>query len=88
MAKTVSLNEFIYTKLAALSGEFTAKAGKPVSLGMTVAILLMCYETFMELYPGLRKNIEKILKESAIASPREFDKYWDDILKKIVEGSE
>ena len=86
MAKTVSLNDFIYSKLASLSGEFTAIAGKPISLGMTVAILLIVYEGSKNLIPEFHKNLEKILK-GPIRAPEEFDQYWDNIFKKITRGS-
>lgn len=84
MAKTVSLNEFTYTKLASLSGELTALAKKPVSLGMTVHLAVISFEAVM-FAPGVKGLWEKILPK--VTSPEDFDKQWDAFYKLITKQS-
>jgi hypothetical protein len=83
MAKTVSLNEFTYSKLAALSGELTIIVKKPVSLGMTVHLALMILEHDYQ-NPEMRKWIEASLQTAL--PPEEFDKQWENLFKKITKS--
>ena len=83
MAKTVSLNEFTYSKLAAMSGDLTSIARKPVSLGMTMHVALIVLEVALEYEPELTKTLKDAFRTSM--SPEEFDKHWDRLYKSITK---
>ena len=84
MAKTVSLNELTYSKLAALSGELTIMSEKPISLGLTVHIALITFETLIE-NREKRKRLEEKLKHLRISSAEDFDKGMDALYKLITK---
>lgn len=83
MVKTIGLNEMVYTDLVKLSGRLTVAAGKPISLGMAVYIAVTTLENTLDNNPELKANIEKILRDTEIATPEQFDAAWDSIYHMI-----
>jgi hypothetical protein len=83
MAKTVSINDYTYSKLAVLAGRFSIMAEKPISLGMTIDMALDWVENILKL-PGMEENLKKQFSESeSIATPEEFEAAWDEFFQSI-----
>ncbi|MCW4024046.1 MAG: hypothetical protein NWF01_03310 [Candidatus Bathyarchaeota archaeon] len=80
MAKTVNLPEKIHDDLVAVSEELTLMAKKPVSVSMTVSLLMEIYRAHMNNPCALDAFSQQMLN-SDILSPEEFDNMWDEPLK-------
>ena len=76
MAKVVSLPQILYNDLASVSGELTIMARKPVSLAMSVSILIAVFHAHVS-EPCARDALAQRLANANMMSPEEFDKVWD-----------
>lgn len=84
MTKTVSLNDLTYSELAVLAGRLSMMAKKPISLGMTIAIVTVVFEKLLS-FPGVEERWGKMLSEvsAKMLTPEEFDIHWDEFFKVI-----
>ena len=83
MAKTVSLNEYTYSAVAAMSGKLTAMAKKPISLGMAIHMAVIMFDEQLSIEKVNKFFMEKILPE--VGKPEDFDKYWDEMYKILTK---
>ncbi len=77
VAKTVSLPNTVYDDLVSVSKELAAIAGKPISLSMTVYLLMAVYRAHLS-EPCARDAFRQRLASSDIMSPEEFEKALDE----------
>jgi hypothetical protein len=70
--KMVHLPDDVYEDLFSVSEELTAMAGKPVSVGMAVALLMEVYRAHLR-DPCARDVFHHSLASSNLMSPEEFD---------------
>ena len=80
MVKTVDLPLRVYEDLVNVSEELSLMAKKPVSLSMTMNLLVEVYHAHMN-NPCALDTFSQQLASLDIMSPEEFDKYWDEPLK-------
>jgi len=86
MTKTVSINDLTYADLVSLSGELTALAKKPISLGMTVLITLSTFRYYSKKFS--KSTWDMLAKGLAsTASPEEWDAQMDEVFKMITKGT-
>jgi hypothetical protein len=81
MAKTINLPEKIHEDLVAISEELTLMAKKPVSVSMTVNLLMEIYRAHMN-NPCALDAFSQQMRNLDILSPEEFDNMWDETLEK------
>jgi hypothetical protein len=81
MTKNVNLPEAVYADLVSVSEELTLMAKKPISLSMTVNLLIEVYHAHMN-NPCALDAFSLQLANQNIMSPEEFDKFWDDMPAK------
>ena len=80
MVKTVDLPLRVYEDLVKVSEELSLMAKKPVSLSMTMNLLVEVYHAHMN-NPCALDTFSQQLRSLDIMSPEEFDRYWDEPLK-------
>ena len=76
MPKTVSLPDTVYQDLVSVSEELSDMANKPISLSMTVYLLIAVYRAHIS-DACARDSFRHKLAASDIMSPEEFEKAWD-----------
>ncbi len=74
--KTVNLPDDVYEDLVCISNELTAVAGKPLSVGMAVALIIEVYRAHLR-DPCARDAFYQTLSRSNLMSPEEFDQTCD-----------
>jgi hypothetical protein len=74
--KPVNLPDDVHEDLVLLSNELTAIAGKPISVGMAVALLMEVYRAHLR-DPCARDAFYQTLSRSNLMSPEEFDQTCD-----------
>ena len=79
--KTVNLPDKIYDDLAKTSEELTLMAKKPISKSMAINLLIEVYHAHLN-NPCSLDAFSQQLKSLDIMAPEEFDKYWDEPVKK------
>ena len=70
----------VYEDLVKVSEELTLMAKKPVSLSMTVDLLVEVYRAHLN-NPCALDAFSQQLSNLKLMSPQEFDKYWDESIK-------
>jgi hypothetical protein len=84
LTKTINLPERVHTDLAAVSEELTLMAKKPISISMTLSLLMDVYRAHMN-NPCALDMFSQQLRNSDVLSPEDFDKIWDETPKKKPE---
>jgi hypothetical protein len=77
MTKPINLPEKIYDDLQKVSEELTFMAKKPISVSMTVNLLIEVYHAHLN-NPCALDAFSQQLASLNIMSPEEFDKFWDE----------
>lgn len=77
MAKTLNLPLRVYEDLTRVSEELSFMAKKPISLSMTVDLLMEIYRAHLS-NPCTLDMFSQQMRSLDLMSPEEFDKYWDD----------
>ena len=70
--KTVNLPDDVYEDIVLVSQELTAMAGKPISAGMAVALLMEVYRAHLR-DPCARDVFRQTLANSNLMTPEEFE---------------
>jgi hypothetical protein len=78
MARTLCLPEAVYMELTSVSEELTLMTKKPISLSMTIDLLIEVYRAHMNNACALDAFSQQLASLN-ILSPEEFDKVWDDV---------
>jgi hypothetical protein len=78
MVRTINLPEAVYAELVAVAEELTLMAKKPISLSMTINLIIEVYRAHMN-NPCTLDAFSMQLANQNIMSPEEFDKVWDDM---------
>ncbi len=81
MTKTLSLPEIVYDDLISLSDELTHMAKKPISVSMSVHLLMEVYRAHVS-NPCALDMFRQQLASLDLMSPQEFDQVWDDVPSK------
>ncbi len=77
MVKTVNLPMRVHEDLTKVSEELSLMAKKPISLSMTVDLLMEIYRAHLN-NPCALDTFSQQLRSLNLMSPEEFDKYWDE----------
>ncbi len=77
MAKALNLPLRVFEDLTKVSEELSLMAKKPISLSMTVDLLMEIYRAHFNNSCALDSFSQQI-KSLNIMAPEEFDKYWDE----------
>jgi hypothetical protein len=77
MVKPLNLPLRVYEDLVKVSDELSLMAKKPISLSMTVDLLMEIYRAHLN-NPCALDSFSQQIKSLNIMSPEEFDKYWDE----------
>jgi hypothetical protein len=77
MAKTLDLPLQVYEDLLSVSEELTLMAKKPISLSMTVNLLMEVYRAHLS-NPCALDTFSQQLQMLNLMEPQEFDRYWDE----------
>ena len=77
LAKTLNLPLRVYEDLTRVSQELSFMAKKPISLSMTVDLLMEIYRAHLS-NPCTLDMFSQQMHSLDLMSPEEFDKYWDD----------
>ena len=77
MVKPLNLPLRVYEDLAKVSDELSLMAKKPISLSMTVDLLMEIYRAHLN-NPCALDSFSQQIKSLNIMAPEEFDKYWDE----------
>lgn len=77
LAKTLNLPLRVYEDLTRVSEELSFMAKKPISLSMTVDLLMEIYRAHLS-NPCTLDMFSQQMRSLDLMSPEEFDKYWDD----------
>jgi hypothetical protein len=80
MVKPLNLPLRVYEDLAKVSDELSLMAKKPISLSMTVDLLMEIYRAHFN-NPCALDSFSQQIKSLNIMAPAEFDKYWDEPLE-------
>jgi hypothetical protein len=75
--KTINLPEKIHSELKDVSEELTLMAKKPISISMTVSLLIEVYRAHLS-NPCALDAFSQQLRNSNVLTPEEFDKMWDE----------
>jgi hypothetical protein len=78
--KSVELPQKIYADLVEVSQELTLMAKKPMSVSMTLSLLMEVYRAHLS-NPCALDTFSQQLRNSDVLSPEEFDKIWDETPK-------
>ncbi len=76
MTKAVNLPEVIYEDLSFISKDLTSLARKPISLSMTISLLIAVYHAYTS-EPCAKDAFRQRIATSYFMSPEAFDKEWD-----------
>ena len=77
MVKPLNLPLRVYEDLVKVSDELSLMAKKPISLSMTVDLLMEIYRAHLN-NPCALDSFSQQIKSLNIMAPDEFDKYWDE----------
>jgi hypothetical protein len=77
MAKALNLPLRVFEDLTKVSEELSLMAKKPISLSMTVDLLMEIYRAHLN-NPCALDSFSQQIKSLNIMAPEEFDKYWDE----------
>ncbi|HSQ48743.1 MAG TPA: hypothetical protein VLL96_03565 [Candidatus Deferrimicrobiaceae bacterium] len=77
MAKALHLPLRVFEDLTKVSEELSLMAKKPISLSMTVDLLMEIYRAHLN-NPCALDSFSQQIKSLNIMAPEEFDKYWDE----------
>jgi hypothetical protein len=77
LTKTVDLPLRVHEDLVKVSQELSLMAKKPISLSMTVDLLMEIYRAHLN-NPCALDAFSQQLRSLNIMLPEEFDKYWDE----------
>jgi hypothetical protein len=80
MTKNINLPLRVHEDLVKVSQELTLMSKKPISLSMTVDLLMQVYRAHFS-NPCALDGFSQQLASLNIMSPEEFDKYWDEPAK-------
>ena len=81
MVTAINLPLRVYEDLTRVSAEFSLMAKKPVSQSMTIDLLMEIYRAHMN-NPCALDTFSQQLRSLDLMTPEEFDKYWDEPVKK------
>jgi len=79
LAKTLNLPLRVYEDLIHVSEELSFMAKKPISLSMTVDLLMEIYRAHLS-NPCALDTFSQQMRSLDLMLPEEFDKYWDDFI--------
>ncbi|MEW6069013.1 MAG: hypothetical protein AB1485_00180 [Candidatus Thermoplasmatota archaeon] len=82
MAKTISVNEYVYAQIASLTGEITMLAKKPFAMGATILLGMLLLRKWLA-EPGGKEAAKEAFSKAEILSPEEFDRQWEALFAKI-----
>jgi len=85
MSKSINVNDFIYAKLVSVAGEMTMMSGKPISLGLSIALCLSVFETVTEKWPNAKNELAQELKKVDSKDLTKLDEAWDRIYQEITK---
>lgn len=77
MVNSIDLPLRVYEDLVKVSEELSLMAKKPVSLSMSIDLLMEVYRAYLN-NPCALDAFSQRLANVNLMSPEEFDKYWDD----------
>lgn len=80
MGKSINLPIRVHEDLTRVSEELSLMARKPVSLSMTVDLLIEVYRAHLN-NPCALDAFSQQLRSLNLMAPEEFDKYWDETKK-------
>jgi hypothetical protein len=81
MVTAINLPLRVYEDLTRVSAEFSLMAKKPVSQSMAIDLLMEIYRAHMN-NPCALDTFSQQLRSLDLMTPEEFDKYWDETVKK------
>ena len=81
MVTAINLPLRVYEDLTRVSAEFSLMAKKPVSQSMAIDLLMEIYRAHMN-NPCALDTFSQQLRSLDLMTPEEFDKYWDEPVKK------
>ena len=81
MAKTLDLPLRVHDELTKVSEELSFMAKKPISLSMSIDLLIEVYRAHLN-NPCALDAFSQQLRSLNLMSPKEFDEYWDEPLKQ------
>ncbi len=77
MAQTLNLPLRVHEELIKVSEELSLMAKKPISLSMTVDLLMEIYRAHLS-NPCVLDTFSQQLRNLNLMSPEEFDRHWDE----------
>ncbi len=81
MPKTINLPNAVYKDLEAVTEELSALAKKPISISMTVYLLVEIYRAHVR-DPCAKDVLRRNLASSNLLTPREFEEACDEFPQK------
>lgn len=84
MAKLLNLPLRVHEDLIKVSEELSLMAKKPISLAMTVDLLMEIYRAHLS-NPCVLDTFSQQLRSLNLMAPEEFEKYWDEPIKEKAE---
>lgn len=81
MANTLKLPLRIHEDLIKVSEELSLMAKKPISLSMTIDLLMEIYRAHLS-NPCALDMVSQQLRNPNLMSPEEFDRYWDEPIRE------
>jgi hypothetical protein len=84
--KIVNLPDDVYEDLSLIAEELTAVAGRPVSVGMAVVLIMEVFRAHLR-DPCARDNFQHTLATANLMSPEEFEKGNEELSKKNPKAS-
>jgi hypothetical protein len=81
MTKTLDLPLRVHDELTKVSEELSFMAKKPISLSMTIDLLVEVYRAHLN-NPCALDAFSQQLRSLNLMSPKEFDEYWDEPIKE------
>ena len=76
MTQKLNLPDVIYEDLASISDDLSSLARKPISLAMTIALLVEVYRAYTN-EPCARDAFRQKIATSNFMAPEAFEKKWD-----------
>jgi hypothetical protein len=76
MTQAVNLPEVIYEDLASISDDLSSLARKPISIAMTITLLIEVYRAYTK-EPCARDAFRQKIATSDFMTPKAFEKKWD-----------
>jgi hypothetical protein len=80
MGKSINLPIRVHEDLTRVSEELSLMARKPISLSMTVDLLIEVFRAHLN-NPCALDAFSQQLRSLNLMAPDEFDKYWDETKK-------